>query len=927
MKKNSTSKNARLLSQLEEISCMSNQGNNAIENNATLSNDIIKLNTEIQSFMDDTRNELQFYLEDNKITNDTEKCQKASSYINWRGMDYVNLLLSERENYNISCVVEKWNEKQKSLQTSIDEKMKTCSTTTFDYCAILNKNDKCTRPYEYNDLPVSTLLTYDKLKEDTYSSNKTQIIGDRWSMFNNITNDISDYYYRMYENENSELNCGKWSMYIYKRGKQFIKMAAKELYEEEIYVNDSITRWNQHSNILQYTVLEDTGNQCNMTTFIHQIKEQQNSNNPYDLSGLFSKKNRNEPNGTIYNTTPLPDNLQPTTVTPNVLHNDTTTGLLGGKTTSVNIVNGVNSSENTFTGVTSVSSMTTDQTSPETETTISPENSTQSNSLTQNDTIYSNTNTISNTTSTSPFPEIVSSPTTKTLSSNSTTSSGTPAVIHLPGDISATATNEYSDTTMKTFTNNITASTTSTKSPATSLPSETVTFVNKNISTNGNTSVTNDTASPMNNPLPSPEIAPSLTTMTTTPTDSSTTPLPSSIPKITTLPSTNYSISPTKDMSILPTKEVTHKTAISPLTHSSTFFSTNTIENSTTTIEPFTNKIASSTIDATTLAINTTSLMSDIISPTPLSYSPDNTPILTTTTAFFPITNNNLPSNQTDSTQLQIPPNTHVPFKQVQQHVYERNCTGNISLCQSATDPNTFKPIPSSDPNEVMPTVKPTDNLLIPMVSGGIFLLGIIFLLILLCKYTPIGSWIRNRKSKKKKARKKIKKITREPLLMDTNNTKNEPINNQNYSFLHHEKEIPQCDMSLKNRKDLKYKQVKKSKAPKGMYMENEKYFKYEHMKKSKPHEGMHMENENKCIREAVEVSKKHENEFILREKLNEDNPRNEIKDELNKNRLEENPVHIVGYIRKDTLNEEKANEINSHKKKKKKKKKEKKLK
>ncbi|CRG94508.1 surface-associated interspersed protein (SURFIN), partial [Plasmodium gallinaceum] len=175
---------------------------------------------------------------------------------------------------------------------------------------------------------------------------------------------------------------------------------------------------------------------------------------------------------------------------------------------------------------------------------------------------------------------------------------------------------------------------------------------------------------------------------------------------------------------------------------------------------------------------------------------------------------------------------------------------------------------------------------------------------------------IRNRKSKKKKARKKIKKITREPLLMDTNNTKNEPINNQNYSFLHHEKEIPQCDMSLKNRKDLKYKQVKKSKAPKGMYMENEKYFKYEHMKKSKPHEGMHMENENKCIREAVEVSKKHENEFILREKLNEDNPRNEIKDELNKNRLEENPVHIVGYIRKDTLNEEKANEINSHKEK-----------
>ncbi|CRG97155.1 surface-associated interspersed protein (SURFIN) [Plasmodium gallinaceum] len=73
---------------------------------------------------------------------------------------------------------------------------------------------------------------------------------------------------------------------------------------------------------------------------------------------------------------------------------------------------------------------------------------------------------------------------------------------------------------------------------------------------------------------------------------------------------------------------------------------------------------------------------------------------------------------------------------------------------------------------------------------------------------------------------------------------------------------------------------------------------------------------QKKKKKKAVEVSKKHENEFILREKLNEDNPTNEIKDELNKNRLEENPVHVVGYIRNGTLNEEKANEINSHKEK-----------
>ncbi|CRG96060.1 surface-associated interspersed protein (SURFIN), partial [Plasmodium gallinaceum] len=365
-----------------------------------------------------------------------------------------------------------------------------------------------------------------------------------------------------------------------------------------------------------------------------------------------------------------------------------------------------------------------------------------------------------------------------------------------------------------------------------------------------------------------------------------------------------------------------------------------------------------------------------------------------------------------------IPPNTHVPLKLVQQHAYGGNCTGNTLPCPSAIVPNTLTPTTPSDPTEVTPAVKPTDNLLIPMVSGGIFILGIIFLLVLLWKCTPIGSWIRNRKSRKKKARKKIKKITREPLLMDTNNIKNEPINNEKCSFLHHEKEIPLCDMSLENEKDLKYKQMKKSrahkgnymeyekglkykqtkksKAHKGMYMENEKDLKhdkmkkskahkgmymknekdlmyeqiqksnaheetymendkdlkfeqikkskthegtyteneidlkYEEIKKSKAHEGIYIENENKCIRQVVDVSKKHENESMLGEKLYHDDPRNEIeeiefnvnksrneiKDELNKNILEKNPVHIVWHIRNGTLNEEKPNEINLQKEK-----------
>ncbi|CRG97394.1 surface-associated interspersed protein (SURFIN) [Plasmodium gallinaceum] len=1164
MKKNSTSKNARLLTELEEISCMLNQKNATIENNNNLSNDTIKLNTEIKSFMDDTRNELQFYLEDNNIKNDTEKCQKASSYINWRGMDYVNLLLSEKEDYNISCLVEKWNKKKGSFEKSIDEEINsTCNVTTFDYCAILNKNENCTRPYEYNDLSVSPLLTYDQLNNATYSTNKTQIIEDRRLSFLNITNDMSYYHFRVYEKDRSERNCGKWSMYIYKRGKQFVNMAENELYDDHLYINDSIRIWNAHSNTLQNTELEDTGIQCNMTTLIHQIKERQNTADPYNLDWLSSNSTQNKSNETLNNTTTLPDVLQPTTVTPKELLNATTTNLSDNNTTIVNNVNNVNSSENTLTNVTSVPPVTEDQIDPKTSTTSSPVDSTQSNSLTLKKTMHSITNNISNTTSSSHSPKVVTSPTTETLPSNSTTSSGTPSVTPLPGEISATTAIDYSNTTMKSFTNNTAPSTTITPPLTTaSLPPESAISVKKIIPTNS---------------TESPTIDSSPTTMTTTPSHSSPPSLPSSTPTITILPSTNNSVSPTdnteqptstidssisgkksssihkpadsisnmesstsntthsaatssfsteikpsattssissknisvinhdsptddmntskinyesintteastitpkpsmptivypttvtesfKDGSILPTTVDTNITTTSPLTDSSTPFSINGIENSTTTIEPSTNRVASPETDVISPAINTTSLMSDITSPTPLLYSPDNTSILTNTTAIVPITNNNLPSNQTDIIQTQNQQNIHAPLKQIQQHVNVRNCTENTLPCPNATVPYTLTPTKSSDPIEVPPTVTPKGDLLIPMVSGGIFLLGIIFFLILLCKYTPIGSWIRNRKSKKKKARKKIKKITREPLLMDTNNTKNESINRENYSFLHHEKEIPLCDMSLKNRKDLKYKEVKKSKAHKGMHMENEKDLKYkqvkkskehdgmymenekdlkyeqlkkfkehdgmymenekdlkheqikkfkshevtyveneddlkfeqmkeskanegmymenekdlkyeqikkfkshevtyveneddlkfeqmkeskanegmymeneidlkyEEMKKSKAHEGIYMENENKCIREVVDISKKHENESILVEKLYPDDPRNEIeeielnvnksrneiKDELNKNILEKDPVHIVWHISNGTLNEEKANEINSQKEK-----------
>ncbi|CRG96059.1 surface-associated interspersed protein (SURFIN) [Plasmodium gallinaceum] len=627
MRKKSILKKARYLSQAEETSCILDKYSETKKNEDNSSSETSKLDTEIKTFVEDTNNELNFYLNDRKINNATEKCQKSSSYVNWRGMDFVNLVLNEETDQNIPSLVNCWNKKQNSLETQIREKTSsTCNLKNFDYCAVLNKNDNCTSPYKDSDIPGLISLTYNQLSESEYIQNKTQIIYDRASQFDTITKDISNYYYKIYEANSNQLNCGKWSMYIFKRGRQFVNMMNYELYSEENYRSEFVDNWNTFSNNLQQSILKDTGNQCNMTKLIYQIKERKNTTDPYNLDWLPSNSTQNNSNESIYNTTVLPDALQPTTVIPNGLHNDTATDSLGSNTTSVNNVNGVNPSENTLTGHISVPPPTADQIDPKISTTISPIDTTQSNFLTPNDTIHLNTNNISNTTSSSHSPEVVTSPTTETLPSNSTTSSGTPSVTPLPEEISATTANDYSNTTMKSFTNNtatsttitpplttaslsspedmsptnraipsnnntasltsssaptvtylpvnesppnitasstnITASstttveslennitlyTTPTKSPETSLSSESATSVNKIIPTNSTESPTIDSSSP--------EVEPSLTTITRTPTYSSTPPLLSPTPTITTLPSTNNSTSPTNDMPIHPTND------------------------------------------------------------------------------------------------------------------------------------------------------------------------------------------------------------------------------------------------------------------------------------------------------------------------------------------------------------------------------------
>ncbi|CRG96071.1 surface-associated interspersed protein (SURFIN) [Plasmodium gallinaceum] len=1028
MRKNCTSKNARLLSELEEIPCMSNK-KNATENNSNLSNNTICLNTEIQTFMNDTYNELGFYLQDNKITNDTEKCQKVTTYINWRGMDYVNLLLSENGNYNISYLVENWNKKQKSFDKSIVEKINsTCNTTTFDYCAILNKNNNCTSPYKDTDLPVTTLLTYEQLNEDSYSTNKIQIIEQRRLKFDNVTYDISNYYFNAYDKDSSELNCAKWSMYIYKRGKLFINMINNEIYSEEVYRNYSINIWNTFSRDMQSYTLEQTGNECNMTVFLHKIKERENSINPYDLGWVHSNNNNIISNQTSGVATALLDNLHSTNGIPNVTYNVASTNSIDNNTGIFRIIN--NNTTKNANIITTLGTVTTgDQTTLETMTTTSSEVKTQSNilnpdSATQHDlhtTISSpsdtpisstgsfgseNTQSSANrtnpTVSTEPTTDSTAffatehgpSPTTNIIESNENSTtlhsvnkslSNTDSYTSSPTIIDSSSTNDstspnntivHNTTTIKPFTTNDTSHTTipspsphpapliaSTSSIDTksSISSSSETPTIKPISITGTAvSLSNNTSSSniTTNPTAMKQL---FTNDTTSSTSNITSPMtvPSPSSETTSLLSTTSTTVINSSFSNASAQSVTEPsiTSITPTNNSTS--SNNATSYSTTIIEPFKN--------STTTPI--TNITSPIIVPSPsseISSSPNITSS-TTTNSFFPSSletptpsthitkisssannfisssmSNNI-STKISSTSLessnfntinnvtksptgnnntsllvtrnpiaQYSQNTPAPMIQ-NKETLPLNINHNSTLRNNVyTNPtnmtisnNFTSQTPFTNNTEVTPTVNPTGNVLITIVPAGIFILGIIFFLILLCKYTFIGSWFRNRKSKKKKVRKKMKKISKEPLLMSLNDIDSETINCGKYSLLHNEKQIPLCEISFESERNLKHRQMNKSRECKEIYMESG----------------------DKRVYEVVEDVSKHKNESSIEEKkLKKDDTKNEIEeDELNKNRsrgkirkekliktgLKKNEISVVGYIRKNTLKEEGTSEIN----------------
>ncbi|CRG95509.1 surface-associated interspersed protein (SURFIN), partial [Plasmodium gallinaceum] len=834
MRKKSILKRARYLSQAEETSCILDGQNSETEENGDNSSERSKFNTEIKTFMEDTNNELNFYLNDNKIKDTTEKCQKSSSYVNWRGMDFVNLVLNEETDHNIPSLVNCWNKKQSSLETQIREKTSsTCNLKNFDYCAVLNKNDDCTSPYKNSDLPDLISLPYNQLNESDQAENKKQVIYKRLTKFTNITNDISNYYYKVYEADKSQLNCGKWSMYIHKRGKQFVNMVYYESYSEESFRNDSTKNWNTYSTRLQNSILSDTGNHCNMTSLIYQIKERQNSTDPYGLSWIHLD-DHHESDETLDPTTSLPNNAQPTIETSDETHASSIVNSLDDETKAK--IGGFRDSKNaTLNAIASPSDKDKcemAEKAAKAATTVPLEDPTQSISLTSNSTNGHNSSINENTilpstddnsilpTTIVESPESTPSHTNMFSADSSSSSSG----------IYASPINESSNLTASVDASsfNGTYSTKNHSSPAIDIlkspsPSSVQPIAVTEINSNGTPPIVNESLSETSHSKSPVEVHAPI--------------IKAALPK-------NNTVSPTSFESLMPLG-----------------------------------------INASSNKTNESTTTNDDMQLMGKSYSPTQNSQITLT----PIAEHNkLPLSAAQNYTLSncssnCPTNMNVP---------------NITTSQTPLDNNT----------EPTPTINPAGSI-ITIVPIGILILGIIFLLVILYRCTPIGSWIRNRKSKKKKIRKKIKKISKKPMPLSTNNIEDGPMNSGNHSMLQHEKQIPSCEVSYESEGNLKCEEKEKSKECKGIY--NKK--------------------ENKLICDDTEEgSYKYENELICEEKLNKDNPkseiekaelnvdesRNEIEDELNKNTLEKDPVNIVWHIRNDRLNEEIEKEINLQKEK-----------
>ncbi|CRG84024.1 surface-associated interspersed protein (SURFIN) [Plasmodium relictum] len=175
----------------------------------------------------------------------------------------------------------------------------------------------------------------------------------------------------------------------------------------------------------------------------------------------------------------------------------------------------------------------------------------------------------------------------------------------------------------------------------------------------------------------------------------------------------------------------------------------------------------------------------------------NNTPASATS---FSTVNSNTPSTLPETT-LMISSSPSTNFFTVQSEItskntYKYNISGTLNTTTSVTSiPHAPTIIPSYN---VVHDKNPGVTLVVFSISLGTIIFGI-FIFLLLCKCTPIGSWIGKRKSKKGKINKKKKKVQSKDASTTCIYSKRKSVENIKHLASSHGIQLPPCEITFEN--------------------------------------------------------------------------------------------------------------------------------
>ncbi|CRG83978.1 surface-associated interspersed protein (SURFIN) [Plasmodium relictum] len=308
-----------------------------------------------------------------------------------------------------------------------------------------------------------------------------------------------------------------------------------------------------------------------------------------------------------------------------------------------------------------------------------------------------------------------------------------------------------------------------------------------------NSSISGTTNSPFNSPVSI--TSPTSTTFTSTPSTTFTTESNGS----NTIP---LGVSSTSGNTIIVDNLSTTSTTVIPYNSKGTTIisvpsssNTTVTGNSTISTTPSTVENLSSSINLLSSSIvkTTTDTLTSTDSPSTLNNTP-------TSAISFSTVNSNTPSTlSADALTINSSASTNsftVQSGTINQNIYQYNISGIMNTTTSITS---IPHAPTVIPSRNIVRDENLGNILILLgISSGTIIFGI-FIFLLLCKCTPIGSWIGKRKSKKGKIKKKKKKVQSK----DTSNTciytKRKPVENIKHLASSYGIQLPSCEITFEN--------------------------------------------------------------------------------------------------------------------------------